>query len=135
MLYCSLRAVHGGAANGEHKAANSGAATQWHEHVNASGFRHNIKRLEADIWQLSSEKIAKCSLACGAGRLAEVARGAGVMAPGGGCRACAEAASYNWDYVACKPLHGAQSRWGDMQWDRTGNAGHIRLLAGEAADE
>ena len=63
MLHYLLRAVHGGAANGEHEAANSGTTTQWHEHVNASGFRHNIKRLAADIQQLSSEKIAKCSLA------------------------------------------------------------------------
>ncbi len=52
MLHCLIRAVHGGAANGEHKAANSGAATQRHEHVNACGFRRNIKPLEAHIRQL-----------------------------------------------------------------------------------
>ena len=66
MLHYLLGAVHGGAANGEHEAANSGTTTQWHEHVNAwlsFAYCHNIKRLEADIQQLSSEKIAKCSLA------------------------------------------------------------------------
>lgn len=51
MLHYLLRAVHGGAANGEHEAANSGTTTQWHEHVNAwlsSAYCYNIKRLEAD---------------------------------------------------------------------------------------